>query len=59
MRRQKRDRSQRAYSNGFQSGIKGHSKDFCPYEEASHREQWLSGWREGWGLHKKGSSSAI
>lgn len=59
MKRHKRDRSERAYSNGFQSGIKGHSQDFCPYEEAIPREVWLTGWREGWELHKKGNSSYV
>ncbi|GLS84608.1 ribosome modulation factor [Paraferrimonas haliotis] len=47
MKRQKRDRLERAYSKGFQAGASGRSKDFCPYSELDIKSQWLGGWREG------------
>ncbi|WP_370978677.1 ribosome modulation factor [Agaribacterium sp. ZY112] len=47
MKRQKRDRSDLAFSRGYQSGYSGGSRDKCPYETGFIRHQWLSGWREG------------
>ncbi|GHF80007.1 ribosome modulation factor [Thalassotalea marina] len=46
MRRQKRDRLDRAYSNGYQAGIAGRHKDNCPYQNANAKSEWLGGWRE-------------
>lgn len=46
MKRQKRDRLGRAYSNGYQAGVTGRSKEICPYESADARSEWLGGWRE-------------
>ncbi|MBM68395.1 MAG: ribosome modulation factor [Haliea sp.] len=47
MRRQKRDMSSRAYDRGYQAGVTGRSIDFCPHANEEHRQQWVSGWREG------------
>ena len=46
MNRQKRDRSQRAYSKGHSAGAQGHSRERCPYTVIEQRQQWLGGWRE-------------
>ncbi|MBR9727486.1 ribosome modulation factor [Shewanella intestini] len=47
MKRQKRDRLDRAFSKGYQAGIGGRSKELCPYENLTSRSHWLGGWREG------------
>ncbi len=47
MKRQKRDRLDRAFSKGFQAGIAGRSKEICPYGTLDSKSQWLGGWREG------------
>jgi ribosome modulation factor len=47
MKRQKRDRLDRAFSKGFQAGVGGRSKELCPYANLDSRSQWLGGWREG------------
>jgi ribosome modulation factor len=47
MRRQKRQKSNRAFTRGYQSGIHGKSKDLCPFHDESSRQAWLSGWRTG------------
>ena len=49
MKRQKRDRGERAYSRGYQAGLQGRSRDACPFaeEEEAMRQTWLNGWREG------------
>lgn len=46
MKRQKRDRSDRAYSRGYQAGLSGRSKENCPYSSTDVRSEWLGGWRE-------------
>lgn len=46
MKRQKRDRLERAHSQGFKAGIGGRSKEFCPYSTGDTRCQWLGGWRD-------------
>ncbi len=46
MKRQKRDRQDRAHTRGYQAGISGHSKEHCPYQSATIKSQWLGGWRE-------------
>lgn len=46
MKRQKRDRQNRAHTRGYQAGISGRSKEHCPYQSATIRSQWLGGWRE-------------
>lgn len=47
MRTQKRDRAERAYSKGYQTGLQGRSKELCPFQEHVIRQDWLNGWREG------------
>jgi ribosome modulation factor len=47
MRRQKRDKTDRAFTKGYQTGVSGHSKDICPHTEPQLRQAWLTGWREG------------
>lgn len=47
MKRQKRDKTDRAYTKGYQIGLSGRSKDICPHEDPLLRQAWLSGWREG------------
>jgi ribosome modulation factor len=46
MKRQKRDRLERAYSKGYQAGTAGRSSEYCPFQGADSRGQWLGGWRE-------------
>ena len=46
MKRQKRDRLERAHSQGFKAGLAGRSKENCPYQQVEHRSEWLGGWRE-------------
>ncbi|MBE0368219.1 ribosome modulation factor [Pseudoalteromonas sp. MMG013] len=46
MKRQKRDRLERAHSQGFKAGLSGRSKDLCPYQQIESRSEWLGGWRE-------------
>ncbi|NVK21353.1 MAG: ribosome modulation factor [Kangiellaceae bacterium] len=47
MKRQKRDKLQRAHAKGFHAALQGQSKEICPYEELNAKEEWLGGWREG------------
>ena len=46
MKRQKRDRQDRAHSRGYQAGIAGKSKEMCPYQATEIKSEWLGGWRE-------------
>lgn len=46
MKRQKRDRQDRAHSRGYQAGISGRSKENCPYQSLEVKSEWLGGWRE-------------
>ncbi|MGV3346589.1 ribosome modulation factor [Enterobacteriaceae bacterium LUAb1] len=46
MKRQKRDRLERAHAKGYQAGLSGHSKDICPYQTLDNRSYWLGGWRQ-------------
>lgn len=41
MKRQKRDRLERAHQRGYQAGIAGRSKEMCPYQALNQRSQWL------------------
>ncbi|PCS24036.1 ribosome modulation factor [Candidatus Enterovibrio escicola] len=47
MKRQKRDRLERAQSKGYQAGVNGRSSEACPYHNIDTRCQWLGGWRDG------------
>lgn len=46
MRRQKRDKLGRAFSNGYQAGLLGRNKENCPYQNNNTKSEWLGGWRE-------------
>ena len=46
MKRQKRDRLERAHAQGYRAGVTGRSKEICPYQGLDTRSQWLGGWRE-------------
>ncbi len=55
MKRQKRDKTERAFSKGYQTGSSGRANDICPHtEETEARQAWLNGWREGWSDHVEG-----
>lgn len=44
MKRQKRDRLERAHSRGYQAGILGRSREHCPYQlSVDTQSQWLGG----------------
>lgn len=47
MKRQKRNRDERAYARGYQAGLSGRSQDICPFDNQMMRSSWLNGWREG------------
>ena len=46
MKRQKRDRLERAHAQGYRAGVTGRSKEICPYQSLDARSEWLGGWRE-------------
>ncbi len=46
MKRQKRDRLERAHQRGYQAGITGRPKEICPYQALNQRSYWMGGWRE-------------
>ncbi|MCM2681173.1 ribosome modulation factor [Echinimonas agarilytica] len=45
MKRQKRDRLQRAEALGHKAGLLGRSRDDCPYQGLNARSSWFGGWR--------------
>ncbi len=47
MKRQKRNRDERAYSRGYQAGYRGRDREFCPFGALEARSSWMRGWREG------------
>ena len=44
MRRQKRDKSSRAFTRGYQIGVHGKTRDLCPYHDEDFKQAWLNGW---------------
>lgn len=46
MKRQKRDRLERAQSRGYQAELFGKLKKLCPYQSINARFEWLEGWRQ-------------
>ncbi len=46
MKRQKRDRFERAHSKGYHAGVTGKASDSCPFSTTDVKEHWLGGWRE-------------
>ena len=49
MKRQKRDRLERAQSLGYKAGVNGRSMENCPYQQVDAKSHWLGGWREAKG----------
>ncbi|MEX2488664.1 MAG: ribosome modulation factor [Pseudomonadales bacterium] len=47
MKRQKRDRTDRAFARGYSIGLHGRSRELCPYQDPEKRQAWISGWRVG------------
>ena len=47
MRRQKRQKSNRAFTRGYQCGVDGKSRDICPFHDEESRLAWVAGWRTG------------
>ncbi|MGJ8686978.1 MAG: ribosome modulation factor [Spongiibacteraceae bacterium] len=58
MRRQKRDKTERAFQRGYQAGIAGKNKTLCPHDQAQMKQEWLTGWREGRSDHWDGINTA-
>lgn len=58
MKRQKRNQIERAFSKGYQAGIEGRSRNLCPHENATTRQNWINGWREGREDHWNGYNRA-
>jgi len=54
MKRQKRDRLERARTNGYQAGLAGRSKEVCPYQCIDARSNWLGGWRDAFDERSQG-----
>ena len=46
MKRQKRDRLERAQSQGYKAGLNGRSMETCPYQQMVAKSYWLGGWRD-------------
>lgn len=59
MKRQKRDRGERAYSRGYLAGLQGRSRDICPFDENAMRQTWLNGWREGRDMSWQAEAAAM
>lgn len=47
MKRQKRNKANRAFIKGYQIGVYGKSRDLCPFQLSEYRQAWLNGWRSG------------
>ena len=56
MKRQKRDRLDRARAKGYQAGIDGRSKEVCPYQVTDALGYWLGGWRDAQDDRTNGTS---
>lgn len=54
MKRQKRDRQNRAHARGYQAGVSGRSKEACPYQNLDIKSEWLGGWREAMSDRQQG-----
>lgn len=63
MKRQKRDRSERAYQRGYLAGLEGRNRDLCPHHQFELHDRWLAGWREGryadWDGHARLSAAYV
>ena len=47
MKKHKRDQEDRAFTRGYSIGVRGKSKELCPFTDANNRQYWMSGWRQG------------
>ncbi len=47
-RRQKRDKTERAFQKGYRAGLSGKAQETCPHVAEMPRHSWLCGWREGY-----------
>ena len=47
MRRQKRQKENRAFARGYQNGVLGRSRELCPFHEDTAKQAWINGWRTG------------
>lgn len=50
MKTKKREKTDRAFTQGFKAGVRGHEMESCPYtahELTELRGLWCGGWREG------------
>ena len=54
MKRQKRNRANRAHSKGFHAALLGRTRSDCPFTKLEFKEEWLSGWREARGAMSAG-----
>ena len=54
MKRQKRNRANRAHSRGFHAALMGRTRSDCPFKKLEFKEEWLSGWREARGAMSAG-----
>ncbi|MBT8449184.1 MAG: ribosome modulation factor [Gammaproteobacteria bacterium] len=54
MKRQKRNRANRAHSRGFNAALLGRTRSDCPFKKLEFKEEWLSGWREARGAISAG-----
>ena len=43
MKRQKRDRLERAHAQGYRAGVTGRSKELCPYQSLDARSAVVGG----------------
>lgn len=63
MRRQKRDKSERAFQRGYRAGLEGRNREICPHDQPDLRDRWLSGWRQGrqddWDGHARLSAAHL
>ncbi|MFD1006791.1 MULTISPECIES: ribosome modulation factor [Oceanisphaera] len=57
MKRQKRDRLERARTRGYQAGVSGRSREHCPHSDIDAKGYWLGGWRDA--MEDKGSGLFI
>ena len=47
MKRHKRDMEERAWNRGYNIGVKGKSRELCPFSDINNRQYWIGGWRQG------------
>lgn len=55
MKSKKRNKVDRAFTQGFKAGVRGHEMEACPFETGELRGLWYGGWREGRSTHISGN----